>query len=57
MTAYDNMEAIIEEMVADSNAEYPNFRSWIMRMNLVILFTISKTALAKSIFIRICFNF
>jgi hypothetical protein len=27
MTEYDNMEAIIEEIVADSTAGYPNFRS------------------------------
>ena len=57
MTAYDKMDAIIEEIVVDSTGEYSNCRSWIMRMNLVMLFTISKIELANSILIRICLNF
>ena len=57
ITVYDKAEAIIEEIVADSTAEYPNFKSWIIRMNLVILLTTSKIELAKSIFIKIFFNF
>lgn len=57
MTVYDNTEAIIEEIVVDFSGEYPNSRRLIMRMKNVKLFTISKTELANSILIKICFNF
>jgi len=57
MTAYDNAEANIEEMVVDSTGEYSNSRSLTMRMKHVILFTISKMELANNILIRIFLNF
>ena len=57
MTVYDNTEAIIEEIVVDFSGEYPNSRRLIMRMKHVKLFTISKTELANSILIKICFSF
>ena len=47
MTPYDITEAIIEEIVVDSTGEYSNSRSLTMRMKLVMLFTISNTAMQK----------
>jgi hypothetical protein len=57
MTAYDNAEPTIEDIVVDSTGEYSNSRSWTMKMKHVMLFTISKTELANVILIKIYFNF
>ena len=56
ITAYESIEAIRDEIVAASTAEYSNFNSCIIRRNLVTLLTISNIELANSILIKIRLN-
>lgn len=56
MIAYESTEAIRDEIVAASIAEYSNFSSCIMRRNLVMLLTVSNMVLANIILINIFLN-
>jgi len=56
MIAYESTEAISDEIVAASMAEYSNFSSCIIRKNLLTLLTVSNIELANIILIKIRLN-
>lgn len=56
MIAYESTEAIIDESVAASRAEYSDFSRCIIRRNLDTLLTVSNMVLANIILIKIRLN-
>ena len=56
MIAYESTEAIRDDSVAASTAEYSNFSNCIMSRNLVVLLTVSNIVLANIILIKIRLN-
>ena len=53
---YESIEAIIDEIVAASTAEFSSFNSCISKRNLAALLTVSNIELANRILIRIRLN-
>jgi len=56
MIAYESTEAISDEIVAASMAEYSNFSNCIISKNLLTLLTVSNIELANIILIKIRLN-